>query len=78
MPGIEVQGVSPEDMIRELQESLRLSKENKYAFQVGLKDVDFDVDQEKIAGLGTCANYINYLSKIYTPSKSFSLRIIGL
>ena len=59
MPGIEVQGVSPEEIIHELQESLRLSKENKYAFQVGLKDVEFDVDQEKIAGSGIAFPFAN-------------------
>jgi hypothetical protein len=51
MADIECQGVDPEDMIRELQESLQKSHENKYAFQVGLKDVDFDIDQEKCRAL---------------------------
>ena len=52
MSGIEWRGVSPEEIIRELEETLQRSRENKYAFQVGLKDVDFDINEEKVQSLG--------------------------
>ena len=52
MSGVEWRGVTPEEMIREIEESLKRSRENKYAFQVGLKDLDFDVDEERLPTLG--------------------------
>ena len=52
MSGVEWRGISPEEMIREIEASLRRSRENKYAFQVGLKDLDFDVNQDKLQSLG--------------------------
>ena len=52
MSGVEWRGVTPEEIIHEIEGSLRRSRENKYAFQVGLKDLDFDVDEEKIQSLG--------------------------
>ena len=39
-------------MIREIETSVKHSKENKYADQVGLKDLDFDVNQELLTILG--------------------------
>jgi hypothetical protein len=52
MTDIEVRGMSPEDMIREIETSVKQYKENKYAFQVGLRDVDFDVDEDKVRAAG--------------------------
>lgn len=52
MSGVEWRGVSPEEMIREIEKALQRSHENKYAFQVGLKDLDFDVNEEKSQALG--------------------------
>lgn len=52
MSGLEVRGISPEDMIREIEASVKLYKENKYAFQIGLRDVDFDVNEDKLRAAG--------------------------
>ena len=43
MTSLESHWISPEEMILNLQENLRQHRENKYAFQVGLKDVDFKI-----------------------------------
>ena len=52
MSGIEWRGIEPEEMIREIEDTVRLSRENKYAFQVGLKDLDFDINQDQLTALG--------------------------
>ena len=52
MADLEVQPVTPEEMAKRLADSLERRRENKYAFQVRVKDVDFDVDEEKAAHLG--------------------------
>ena len=52
MADLEVQPVTPEEMAKRLADSLDRRRENKYAFQVRVKDVDFDVDEEKVAALG--------------------------
>lgn len=52
MTGIEWRGITPDEMIRDIENSLKLHRENKYAFQVGLKDLDFDVDEDKLKVLG--------------------------
>jgi hypothetical protein len=51
MTSIEVRGMDPDDMIREIDESIRQYRENKYAFQNGMKDLDFDVDQDLLISL---------------------------
>lgn len=52
MSEIEWRVIEPEEMIREIADSVRQSRENKYAFQVGLKDLDFDVDQDQLTAAG--------------------------
>lgn len=52
MSPIEVKRVSPEEMIRKIETSVKLHQENKYAFQVGLKDLDFDINQELLEAQG--------------------------
>jgi hypothetical protein len=52
MSAIEVKRISPEEMISEIETSVKLQRENKYAFQVGLKDLDFDVNHELLAVAG--------------------------
>jgi hypothetical protein len=52
MPGIEVRGTSPGEVIRDVENAARVSQENKYAFQVGLKDLDFDINEDQIKFLG--------------------------
>jgi hypothetical protein len=54
MSEIEWRGIEPKEMIREIEDSVRLSRENKYAFQVGLNDLDFDVDQDQVTVFGLC------------------------
>lgn len=51
MPGIERSGVTPEELVWDLENSIRSSRENKYAVQVGLKDQDFKLDKERIQTL---------------------------
>jgi hypothetical protein len=51
MASIEIRGMDPDEMIREIEASVRLHRENKYAFQNGLKDLDFEVDQDLLIGL---------------------------
>ena len=46
MSEIEWKAISPEEMIREIENFLQKSRENKYAFQVGLQDLDFDVNED--------------------------------
>ena len=48
MSSIEVRGISPEEFRREFETSLQQYRENKYAFQVGLKDVDFQINDEQL------------------------------
>lgn len=52
MPGIEWRAVTPEEMVRDIENQVRLGRENKYAFQTGLKDVDFDIDEQNLANMG--------------------------
>ncbi len=46
MSEIEWRGITPEEMIRDIESSVKQYRENKYVFQVGLKDLDFDINQE--------------------------------
>ena len=48
MPGIEWRHITPEEMIREIEETVQKQREKKYAFQTGLKDLDFEVDEERL------------------------------
>jgi hypothetical protein len=57
MTPIEVRVMTPEEMIREIEASVKLQKENKYAYQVGLKDLDFDVNQELLTIQGLNAPF---------------------
>ena len=52
MSEIEWRGIEPEEMIREIEDSVRLARENKYAFQVGLRDLDFDINHDQLTTLG--------------------------
>lgn len=48
MSSIEARGISPEEFRHEIETSIQQYRENKYTFQVGLKDVDFDIDDEQL------------------------------
>ncbi len=52
MGDIEWRAITPEEFTRDIEDYIRRSRENKYAFQVGLKYVDFDIDQERLDTLG--------------------------
>ena len=54
MAPIEWRIVTPKEMVRELEGFVQKSRENKYAFQVGLKDVDFEIDPDMLEML--CLN----------------------
>ena len=53
MSDIEWKAVTPEEMMQDIENFVQRSRENKYAFQVGLKDLDFDINEEmlKIQGV---------------------------
>lgn len=57
MGNIEVQPIEPEEMIREIENYVQRSRQDKYAFQVGLKDLDFEVDNEQLQTLGLAAPF---------------------
>ena len=48
MSDIDVRGTSPEEVIRDIENKTRLSRENKYDFHIALKDVDFDINEPQI------------------------------
>lgn len=52
MSPIEWKAVTPEEMIREIETTVRQYRENKYAFQLGLKDLDFDINDDLLKILG--------------------------
>jgi hypothetical protein len=52
MSELEWQPITPEELIRELVEAARQGREDKYAFQVGLKDLDFEIDEDQAKALG--------------------------
>jgi len=52
MNSSEARGSTPQSVIREIEADLKRTKENKYAFQVGLKDLDFDVNTDLLQTLG--------------------------
>jgi len=52
MSEAEWRGRTSEESIRYSENSDRRYKEKKYAFQVGLKDLDFVIDEDKIKALG--------------------------
>ena len=44
--------ITPEQVIHDIEGSVQQAKENKYAFQTGLKDVDFDMKLEELTQRG--------------------------
>jgi len=48
MTPIEWKRINPDELIRDIEESTRKAAENKYAFQTGLKDLDFDYNLETL------------------------------
>lgn len=51
MSGLEWQAVTPEEFIRELDDTVTQRRETKYAFQVGLRDLEFEVDKDRAKAL---------------------------
>jgi len=72
MSQIEVRKVTPDEMIREIEDSVLLQRENKYASQVGLKDVDFDVNQ----GLLETQGLVLPFSSIQMAERALTERVI--
>ena len=52
MSELKYRAVSSDEFTRELEEAVTQRRENKYAFQVGLKDLDFEVKQDRARVLG--------------------------
>ena len=59
MAGIEWRVITPEEMIQDIENSVRQSRENKYSFQIGLKDLDFDINEEHMNALGMSIPFQN-------------------
>jgi hypothetical protein len=59
MQGIEWKRITPEELVQDIEGTVRRSRENKYAFQVGLKDLDFDVDQEQLKSISLSLPFVN-------------------
>lgn len=51
MPELEWRAVTQDEFIRELGDAVRERREGTYAFQVGLKDLEFEVDEDKAKAL---------------------------
>ena len=45
MSQLKVERVGPEDLLREIDDAVRQRQENKYAFQGGLKELSFEIDE---------------------------------
>lgn len=52
MTGIEWKRITPDELIQDIEISVKLHRENKYAFQVGLRDLDFHIDEDFLKTLG--------------------------
>ena len=52
MSELEHRAVTPDEFISELEEAVRQRRENKYAFQVGLKDLGFEIDEDQARAWG--------------------------
>ena len=59
MSGVEWKVVSPDEMIRDIESFIKKSRENKYAFQVGLKVVDFNIDHDQLNVQGLSLPFSN-------------------
>jgi hypothetical protein len=52
MSGIEWKRIAPDELVRDIEASINQNQESKYDYQVGLKDLDFDLDEDKLQILG--------------------------
>jgi len=52
MKEIEWRRVTPEEFVWGLEEGVGQRRENKYAFQTGIKDVEFETDEDKALAIG--------------------------
>ena len=73
MPELELEIVSPEEFLREIDNAVRQRQENKYAFQVGLEDLSFEIDEDKAKILGISVP----LPSIGEAEQALRQRVIG-
>ena len=59
MQEVECRAVTPKEIINELQGIVKQRQENKYAFQVGLQNLDFEIDEEKVQELGVALPFLS-------------------
>ncbi|MCJ7722922.1 MAG: hypothetical protein MUP03_02200 [Anaerolineales bacterium] len=52
MGEIEWKHITPNELIQDIETQIKTHNENKYAFQVGLKDLDFDINNDVLKVLG--------------------------
>jgi len=55
---------SHEELIRDIENIVRQNRENKYAFQVGLKDLGLDINQELLQTLGLALLFLKALASL--------------
>lgn len=65
-------GITPDEMVRDIKASVKLYRENKYAFQIGLKDLDFAVNQ----GLLQCVGLSTPLHSIGEAEQALQTKAI--
>jgi hypothetical protein len=78
MSQIEVRKITPDEIIGEIEVSIRLHRENKYAFQVRLKDLDFDINQEllEVSGLNLPFSTIQNAERALTERVIVPVKLI--
>jgi hypothetical protein len=54
---MEIRRITPDEWVAEIETSVQKYKENKYAFQTGLKDLDFEVNADLLAVHGLSAPF---------------------
>jgi hypothetical protein len=52
MAGIEWQWPTPGEFIREIEDAVKQHRESKYAFQVGIRELAFTIDEDRAKALG--------------------------
>lgn len=52
MEAMEVRGIEPNELVLEIETAALKQRENKYAFQLGLKDLDFDISEALLVAHG--------------------------
>ena len=52
MGEIEWKWITPDEVIQDIERVVKAQRENKYTFQIGLHDLDFDIDPTRLEMIG--------------------------